>query len=823
MRDQLLDSTAETVEAGRRLSLEEGLRLLREANLLELGRLAAIRRRAKNGNRATYVVNLHVNVSNLCVNRCRFCAYRRDEDDPAAYEMAPEEIWDYVERMAPPGVREFHLVSGLSPNLGLDFYERVLRGLRERFPEVHLKAFTAVEIAHLASRANLSADGVLRRLIDSGLGSLTGGGAETLSERVRREVCPEKLDGEGYLDVHRRAHRLGLRSTATLLFGHVETPEERIEHLCRLRALQDEAFTGGQAGFTAFVPLVFHPVNTELARLPRATGRQVLETVALARLILDNFDHIKAYWVSLGPKMAQLALAWGADDLDGTVTVERIHHSAGAESPQSLAPEEIRALIREAGLRPVERDALYGVVRDSWEEDAPESCPPVPSEEADSRASPAEKGNVAGQKALSALSAGSTASRSGTTVVSRGRARDRNELALLQAAASGERRMTPDEAERLFTRGDLLELGRAAHAMRRRLHPEPVVTYVIDRNINTTNQCESLCAFCAFARPCGERDAYVLDRATIASKIEELLELCAAQCGPALGTPPQDRGSPPPQILMQGGLCPDLDLAWYEDLFRWMRERWPRLHIHALSPPEIQFLARKAGLDWPRTIRRLREAGLDSLPGGGAEILSDRLRERLSPRKCSADDWIGVMRAVFAEGLRASATMVIGLGETAAERAEHLERIRALQDEARQAERGGFTAFIPWTFQAPNTPLDRESRSASRASSGANRPALRYGAGAHDYLRTLAITRLYLDNVDNIQASWVTQGRDVAQIALLFGANDLGSTMIEENVVAAAGARFRLGPRDLEALAEDLGMRAMRRDFFYRVYPAAAL
>ncbi|HUT25884.1 MAG TPA: CofH family radical SAM protein, partial [Sumerlaeia bacterium] len=752
------DSIVETVEAGGRLSLEEGLRLLREANLLELGRLAAMRRRAKNGDRATYVVNLHVNVSNLCVNRCRFCAYRRDADDPAAYEMAPEEIWDYVERMAPPGVREFHLVSGLSPNLGLDFYERVLRGLRERFPEVHLKAFTAVEIAHLACRDRLSVDDALRRLIDSGLGSLTGGGAETLSDRVRRQVCPEKLDGEGYLDVHRRAHRLGLRSTATLLFGHVETPEERLDHLYRLRALQDEAHTGGRAGFTAFVPLVFHPANTELARLPRATGRRVLETIALARLILDNFDHIKAYWVSLGPKVAQLALAWGADDLDGTVAVERIHHSAGAESPQSLAPEEIRALIREAGLRPVERDALYEAVRDSWDED--------------------------GDHEETGRSRSNRPSETAPHLASRGRGQRRTDSALLEAVASGERRMTPDEAERLFTNGDLLELGRAARAVRRRLHPEPVVTYVVDRNINTTNQCESLCAFCAFARPCGDAEGYVLDRETIASKIEELVELCASRPARAPEKPLENGGLPPPQILMQGGLCPDLDLAWYEDLFRWMRERWPSLHIHALSPPEIQFLARKAGLDWPRTIRRLREAGLDSVPGGGAEILSDRLRKRLSPRKCSADDWIGVMRAVFAEGLRASATMVIGLGETAAQRAEHLERIRALQNEAGQAGRPGFTAFIPWTFQAHNTPLGRESRSASRVSSGASRPALRYGAGAHDYLRTLAIARLYLDNIDNVQASWVTQGRDVAQIALLFGANDLGSTMIEENVVA---------------------------------------
>jgi cyclic dehypoxanthinyl futalosine synthase len=259
-----------------------------------------------------------------------------------------------------------------------------------------------------------------------------------------------------------------------------------------------------------------------------------------------------------------------------------------------------------------------------------------------------------------------------------------------------------------------------------------------------------------------------------------------------------------------------------------MRERWPALHIHALSPPEIKYLAGRAGLGWRETIARLREAGLQSIPGGGAEILSERMRAALSPGKCTAEEWIGVMRTAHQEGLRTTATMVIGLGETLAERIEHFERVRALQDET-----GGFTAFIVWTFQPTNTPLARQFQSVPEAEGRkpegeTGNPVYRLsfrvspsspplGAGAHDYLKTLALARLYLDNVPNMQASWVTQGRDIAQLALLFGANDLGSTMIEENVVAAAGTRFQMGPGDLEALAADLGLRAARRNFFYQL------
>jgi aminodeoxyfutalosine synthase len=775
------------VESGQRLSLDEGSALLERANLLELGRLASLRRRVLHGNRVSYVVNFHLNPSNICENRCRFCAFRRKRGDAGAYEMTLERAFETVERQAPRGAREFHIVGALNPNLNLNYYVQLLEGLRQRFPQVSLKAFTAVEIAFLSRIEGLPVETVLKRLADAGLEALTGGGAETLSPRVRGEVCPEKLDGEGYLAIHRQAHRLGLRSTATLLFGHIETPRERLDHLCRLRALQDE--TGG---FTAFVPLVFHPEHTDLAHLSRLQARPILEMVALARLLLDNIPNIKAYWISMGTKLAQAALAWGANDLDGTVTEERIHHSAGAASPQALTPSELCALIREAGFEPVERDALHRVVG---------TVPPAVL----------TAGVPTGEVVSSTQSVG--------FVQSVGSAQSAASSALLPVA-DGTRRLTSDEAVDLLEHGDLIALGQAAHRVRQRLHPEPWATFSVDRNINTTNACASLCGFCAFARSPEDPGAWTLDRKALAAKIEELCAVSERLSGDHRGTNipqntppnvPEDSLStaslvpPRPIVLMQGGMSPDLTLAWYEDLFRWMRASWPDLHIHALSAPEILYLTREAGTDVPSAIRRLRDAGLDSVPGAGAEILSDRVRAAWSPRKCTADEWIGVMRTVHQAGLKSSATMVIGLGETAAERVEHLERIRALQDET-----GGFTAFIHWTFQPGHTPGPSEGFCRNDSLSHSQ-------AGAWDYLRTLAVARLFLDNVPNLQASWVTQGRDIAQLALLFGANDLGSTMLEENVVAAAGTRFSMSPDDLRQLAEGVGLRLRRRDFYYRL------
>ncbi len=341
-------------------------------------------------------------------------------------------------------------------------------------------------------------------------------------------------------------------------------------------------------------------------------------------------------------------------------------------------------------------------------------------------------------------------------------------------AVAGERLSYMDGVQ-LFETHDILALGQAADAIRRRIHPEGYVTYIIDRNINYTNICYSGCKFCAFYRQQDAPDAYVLSREELGQKIQETIDL-----GGTL-------------ILMQGGLHPILKIDWYEDLLRWIKAHFD-IHIHAFSPPEIDFFAQTNALSVKDVILRLKAAGLDSIPGGGAEILTDRCRSLISPRKCTADEWLDVMRQAHYAGLRTTATMMFGHIETYEERIEHLIKVRELQDET-----GGFTAFICWTFQPNNTRL-------------AHVPP----AGSFEYLKTLAISRLMLDNIENVQASWVTQGPSLGQIALKFGANDLGGTMIEENVVRATGTGFHhLPPDEMTRLIEELGYVAKKRDFYY--------
>ncbi|MBE3070817.1 MAG: dehypoxanthine futalosine cyclase [Planctomycetes bacterium] len=343
-------------------------------------------------------------------------------------------------------------------------------------------------------------------------------------------------------------------------------------------------------------------------------------------------------------------------------------------------------------------------------------------------------------------------------------------------------RITADEALRLLVKADLVDLGRRADAVARRLHPEPWRTYAVDRNINFSNLCACRCRFCAFWRPPDSPEAYVLDAAALAAKIREAVALGATH------------------ILAQGGLWPTLDLGYYEGVLRRIRAEFD-VRLHCFSPPEIQYLARQAGLDVRAVLERLRAAGLDSLPGGGAEILVDRVRRLVSPAKCTADEWLGVMRAAHALGMPTSATMVFGHVETPAERIEHLARLRDLQDST-----GGFLSFIAWPFQAPHTAL---------AAGGDLGPDWRPVDGA-GYLRMLAVARIFLDNIPNVQASWVTMGPKIGQVALAFGANDLGSTMIEENVVAAAGCVHRASPDLLRRLIGRAGFEPRQRDSRYR-------
>ncbi len=346
------------VAAGERLTVEDGLRLYQTTDILAVGWLANQVRERINGNNAYFIYNQHINYSNICTNLCKFCAFGRRKEDDLAYQMSVAEVQEKVRSRLDEPIVEIHMVGGIHPDLPFSYYLELLRGIKEVRPDVHIQAFTCVEIAHLAELNGASVASTLETLRDAGLDSMPGGGAEVFSGRIREQTCAEKLPGRQWIEVAQTAHRLGFRSNATMLYGHIETVEERLEHLDALRRAQDE--TGG---FMAFIPLAFHPKNTELSSLSSTSGIDDLRNIAVARLFLDNFEHIKAYWVMIGPKMAQIALSFGADDLDGTVKEEVITHMAGAETDQAIGSDTLVRLIREAGRIPIERTTLYDTIR----------------------------------------------------------------------------------------------------------------------------------------------------------------------------------------------------------------------------------------------------------------------------------------------------------------------------------------------------------------------------------------------------------------------------------------------------------------------------
>lgn len=353
----ILQTIEAKVAAGERLSREDGLALFEPRRLLAVGAMADRVRRRKHGLRTWYVANTHVNFTNRCENRCDLCAFWAAAEDGRGYLLGADEV---VERARPDvvaGATEIHLVGGLHPDIGLDYYADLLGRLHEAFPRVCLQAFTAVEVHYAAKKAGLSTAEVLARLKAAGLAGLPGGGAEIFDPEVRRRIAPRKIGGREWLAVHGEAHRLGIPTNATMLYGHVESPAHRVDHLLALRALQDE--TGG---FAAFIPLPFHPEGTHLADLPGPTAVDDLATIAASRLLLDNVPHVKAFWIMLTPDLAQVALRFGADDIDGTVIREEITHAAGAQTPQALTTADLVSLIRGAGGEPAERDTLYRAI-----------------------------------------------------------------------------------------------------------------------------------------------------------------------------------------------------------------------------------------------------------------------------------------------------------------------------------------------------------------------------------------------------------------------------------------------------------------------------
>jgi aminodeoxyfutalosine synthase len=352
--DQRLKPIAAKVLAGERLSMDDGIALYRSPDLLAVGWLANHVREKRHGNITYYNVNRHINPTNVCVAHCKLCAFGRDPDAPGAYTFALEEIYQRAEQGVREGATEFHIVGGLHPDLSFEHYLEMVRGLKQRCPTVHIKAFTMVEVHYFSRIAKLSVEEVFRKMKEAGVDSCPGGGAEIFHPRVRKIICDHKTSGQMWLNTAKKAHEAGLRSNATMLYGHVETEEERVDHLIKLRELQDETH-----GFVTFIPLAFHPDNTALSHILKPTGYDDLRNIAVARLLLDNFDHIKAYWIMLSPSMAQIAQRFGANDLDGTVAEEKIYHDAGAKTSEFTPRAELERLIRAAGRVPVERDTQY--------------------------------------------------------------------------------------------------------------------------------------------------------------------------------------------------------------------------------------------------------------------------------------------------------------------------------------------------------------------------------------------------------------------------------------------------------------------------------
>jgi aminodeoxyfutalosine synthase len=358
LRDRALEPIREKVLEGRRLSLEDGVALYRTNDLIGLGQLANHVRERRHGDAAYFVWNTHINHTNVCAATCDFCAFAAKKDEPRAYTMALDDIFEKVAELPKP-VREVHIVGGLHPDLPWSYFTEMMRGIKRVRPDIHVKAFTAVEVFFFHRLYRMSVEKVLAELKEAGLDSMPGGGAEIFAKETRDKIVRGKADRDQWLSVMREAHRQGIPTNATMLYGHIESVEDRVDHLLHLRALQDE--TGG---FVTYIPLAFQPWEAPAMDCPETTGFQDLKAIAVGRLLLDNFPHVKSYWIMIGPRLAQVGLSFGADDIDGTVTEEKIAHDAGAQTAQSMSVHDLVRLVREAGRRPIERDTVFNVVKE---------------------------------------------------------------------------------------------------------------------------------------------------------------------------------------------------------------------------------------------------------------------------------------------------------------------------------------------------------------------------------------------------------------------------------------------------------------------------
>lgn len=684
-----------------------------------MGRAHAARLQ-RHGRRTFMVHSLNLNPTNICENKCELCAFWRERNDPSAYRMSLDEARERLMQARGMGLTDLHVVGGVIPELTLDYYTKLFAMAREVLPGVLVQGLTAVEIRYLADREGKPVETILAVLKAAGLAAIPGGGAEILEDGVRERICSNKIPAEAWLDVHAKAHALGLPTNATMLFGHCEKHEDWITHMRRLRQLQDR--TGG---FRAFILLPFHPSGTRLDVPAGPSGQTIVRLAALARLYLDNIPHLRVLANYVDRKLLEVLTFAGVDDVGGTSVEERIAHAAGApEHHRFSGVEDMRRMLLRLELEPV-------LVNSAYEEVAT----PAPAPAATIAPVP---------------------------------------VGLLEMATR-RRRLSAAEALELYNGATFLQLGTAALACRRRDVPEPRATYVVDRNLSITNVCESACRFCAFHVAPGAKGAFALS-------VDQIVE--AARQAEAAGAT---------QLMIQGGLNPELTIDFYETVLRRLKAE-TGLWLHSLSPAEVTYMADRAGLAMPDALARLKEAGLDSLPGGGAEILVDEVRGRVSPHKISAEQWLAVMRVAHGLGLSTTATMVYGLGETPAQRIEHLIRVRDLQDET-----GGFTAFIPWSFQSNGT--------------GIHMP----GQTGVEYLRMVALSRIVLDNIRHIQAGWVTEGPDVAQLALSFGADDFGGVLMEERVVRATGTSYSIHKEGVIRLIRDAMLTPAERTTLYQL------
>ena len=746
---QQIAAAREKAANGARLSVEDALALYDDNDLLFLGDCARRAKERASGREVYYTVNRHINLTNICSSNCPLCAFQVEDGDARGYVLETDDIARILaDAKKVKNLSEIHIVSALHPSKPFSYYVDVVRQVKAALPDADCKAFTPVEVVNFAKMTGKPVREILEILQDAGLDSLPGGGAEILSDRVRQIICPKKATADEWEEVMRTAHSLGIRTNASMMYGHIETVRERFEHLARLRDIQDD--TGG---FQAFMLFPFHPAHTKLGdeqHLTRVGAWEDLKMMALSRLFLDNVAHVKAFWIMMTMPIAELALSFGADDLDGTIGEEKIIHAAGAKTQTGITKKKLQSIIREAGYEPVERDTFYRPVGSQPPSHEPSLIHQPPSQRGEGH-------EVAGGVPCT--------SKQSAEPVSRG---------------CDQNRLTETEAVDLLKHGDVLALGRAADAIRRERFGD-VTTFLIDRNINYTNVCQNECRFCAFYCKQDDPRAYLLSTDEILAKCRETAE--------AGGT----------QVMIQGGLYPGLGLDYYLDMLRAIKREFPQLVIHSFTATEIQHFAKEAGLSIRETLLRLQDAGLASLPGGGAEILDDAVRSRVSPKKISTDDYLDVMRTAHEIGMESTATMVIGLGETMEQRIASMARIRRLQDET-----GGFRAFIMWTFQPGHTALERDGEAGEKVS-------------AIDYMKTLALSRLFFDNIAHIQGSWVTQGERIGQLTLGFGADDAGSIMLEENVVRAAGTQYDMTKNKMVRLIRAAGFTPAQRDTEYHV------